>query len=291
MALLPGRAIAGTAGPEGGWTALSLAQPIMFGRSPAVVAVGLLGNAAPLELAATASVLEPESEGGALEPTMTGVAPDPDRPGELIVGRQAVDVEIDAPPGSQVGWSASDRVEVTTVGADGVARIRLIEAAGDHVEEGRTTVRRVWLVTPTGHTYSASWAIRVYRQPPSLGIQDEAPLLDFAPVIEGQTLPGSTVTVNGDPAPVQADGTFSEPVSVGIVPTEIRIVVTDPVGNQTQRLVTRVWPLDYRQLPWVPITVFALFTVAGLLYVYEPEARSRRRLPQDEESTFEEIGG
>jgi cbb3-type cytochrome oxidase subunit 3 len=55
--------------------------------------------------------------------------------------------------------------------------------------------------------------------------------------------------------------------------------------------VTRVWPLDYRQLPWAPIAVFVLFTVAGLLYVYEPDARTRRRTAQDEESTFEEIGG
>jgi hypothetical protein len=67
--------------------------------------------------------------------------------------------------------------------------------------------------------------------------------------------------------------------------------VTDPVGNQTERLITRVWPLDYRQLPWVPIVVFILLTVAGLLYVYEPDSRPRRRSPQDEEATFEEIGG
>lgn len=291
MALLPGRRIAGTAGPGAAWTALSGAQSAAFGQSARIALVANLGEAAPLELAATASILEPEVEGGALEPRMLGVAPDPERPDQLIVGSQAVDFEIEAPPGSRVWWSAPGTFEESTVGADGVARVRLLESAGDEVEEGDRLARRVWIVTPAGHTYQGSWVIRVYRQPPSLGIDDEAPFLDFAPVVEGETLPGSTMTVNGEPATVAADGTFSVPVDIGIVPTEVRIVVTDPVGNRTERLISWVWPLDYRQLPWVGITVFVLFTVAGLLYVYEPEVRPRRRTPQDEEATFEEIGG
>jgi hypothetical protein len=159
------------------------------------------------------------------------------------------------------------------------------------VEDGRSVVRRIWLVTPAGHFYSGSWMIRVFRAPPNLGIDEVGPLFDLAPVLAGRTLAGSSVTVNGQPVTLSADGSFSVPVDVGILPTEIRVVVTDPVGNQTERLITRVWPLDYRQLPWVPIVVFILLTVAGLLYVYEPDSRPRRRSPQDEEATFEEIGG
>jgi hypothetical protein len=247
----------------------------------------------PLDLVGTAWVLEPERDQGVMEPTLRGVAPDPDRPAGLIVGREAIDLEIGGPPGSQVSWSASGgSVAESEIGVDGIARVRLFEAAGPTAEDGSPMSASVWVVTPSGRAYHATWRIRVFRQPPSLGIAEELPFLDFAPVVEGQTLAGSTMTVNGVPASVDDDGSFSVPVDVGITPTELRLVVTDPVGNQSERVISRVWPLDYRQLPWVPIAVFALLTVAGLLYVWEPEARSRRRTPgEEEESTFEEIGG
>jgi hypothetical protein len=291
MAVLPERRIVGTAGPGAGRTVLSSQPSFSVAESPRVVSVGFLADAGTLGLASTASILEPEIESGALKPTFHGVAPNPARPDQLIVGREAVDVEIQAPPGSQLWWTGSGGVEEATVGDDGTARIRLVEAAGESVRDGRRVTRRIWLVTPVGHTYLGSWVISVYRQPPDLGIEDEVPLFDFDPVLVGETLAGSTMTLNGDPVPVAADGSFSVPIDIGVVPTEIRIVVTDPVGNQTERLITRVWPLDYRQLPWVPIVVFVLLMVAGLLYVYEPDSAPRRRVSQDEDSTFEEIGG
>jgi hypothetical protein len=293
MALLPGRSITGTAGPGGAWAVLSHTPPADVQQSPRVTTVGSLRESGALDLAATASILEPESADGALEPTFLGVAPDPEGPDRLMVGREAVDAEIQAPPGSLVWWSARrpGGIDTLLVGADGTARLRLLEPAGDEVEDGKSVVRRIWLVTPAGHFYSGSWIIRVFRAPPNLGIDEVGPLLDLAPVLAGRTLAGSSVTVNGQPVTLSADGSFSVAVDVGILPTEIRVVVTDPVGNQTERLITRVWPLDYRQLPWVPIVVFILLTVAGLLYVYEPDSRPRRRSPQDEEATFEEIGG
>ena len=51
---------------------------------------------------------------------------------------------------------------------------------------------------------------------------------------------------------------------VGILPTELRVVATDPMGNRAERLVTRVWPLDYRQLPFVPIVVLVTVAAAAL---------------------------
>jgi hypothetical protein len=81
------------------------------------------------------------------------------------------------------------------------------------------------------------------------------------------------------------------PIQVGLVPTEVRIVVIDVVGNRTEQLVTRVWPLDYRQLPWVPIIMFLTITIGFVLYMSEADARPGRRLTPDDEATFEEIGG
>jgi hypothetical protein len=51
-----------------------------------------------------------------------------------------------------------------------------------------------------------------------------------------------------------------------------------------------VWPLDYRQLPFVPIAVL-LTVAAGLaLFLRKPDGGPSRR-PPDEPATFEEIGG
>ncbi len=118
------------------------------------------------------------------------------------------------------------------------------------------------------------------------------PFFDVAPLVSGQTIPGSTVTVNGRPGEVDSDGFFSVPVDVGVLPTEVRVMVADQIGNRTERVVTRVWPLDYRQLPWIPITV-ALTVVAGLvLFLRTPgTGPSGDNRTLDEDSTFEEIGG
>jgi len=206
-------------------------------------------------------------------------------------GSEAVDVAIEGPPGTRIWWSRGQSTHETSISADGAAQIRLLEPAEPDANEGNAFSPSVTLVTPAGHAYHASWRIRIYRQPPDLGMDEEVPLIDFAPSVTGRTLPGSTISVNGQPGEVGADGSFSVPVQVGFVPTEVRIVVTDLVGNRTERLITRVWPLDYRQLPWVPIAVLLTVAAAALLFLRQPESRPGRRLTPDDESTFEEIGG
>ena len=95
--------------------------------------------------------------------------------------------------------------------------------------------------------------------------------------------------MNGVPATVAADGSFAVPVEVGILPTELRIVVEDPVGNRTERVVSSL-PLDYRQPPFVPIVVLVTVAAGVVLFLRRPDAGPNRRTP-DDGSTFEEIGG
>ena len=67
-------------------------------------------------------------------------------------------------------------------------------------------------------------------------------------------------------------------------------MATDPVDNATTRVVSVLWPLDYRRLPFVPIAV-VITVIAGLfLYLRRPEAKPGRRVTEDD-ATFEEIGG
>jgi hypothetical protein len=293
IAILPGRALVGTAGADGAWLAMQTAPPpatVPPARDPWIVDVMAVPPSGALDLVSTASALDPEAESGLLLPTFDGVAPDPSRETAFIVGHEPMDATLEAPPGTRVWWSIDGAVaEQTTVGPDGLARIRLLEPTD--ASEGDASVFGIRAITPVGHAYQGAWRLRVYRQPPDLGIDDETPFIDLAPVVAGRTLPGSTLTVNGEPATVEADGSFSVPVDVGIVPTQIRIVVTDPVGNRTERLITRVWPVEYRDLPYGVFAVLALALLAGLLYVREADAKPGTRRTSDDEATFEEIGG
>ena len=293
IALLPDRSLEGTVGPDSSWMATLAASPTEGAEVTGDRVVNLLLTTLPaaLELIATESMLTPEADFGVLEPALAGVAPDPERPGDFLVGSEAVDVEIEGPPGSRIWWSRRGATHETSISADGTARIRLLEPAEPDADEGNALSPSVTLVTPAGHAYHASWRIRIYRQPPDLGMDEEVPLIDFAPAVSGRTLSGSSISVNGQLREVGPDGSFSVPIQVGVVPTEVRIVVIDVVGNRTERIVTRVWPLDYRQLPWVPIAVLLTLTAGAVLFLREPESRPGRRLTPEDESTFEEIGG
>jgi hypothetical protein len=294
IALLPDMAPVARVGPDGSWTALVARSPFesafSTGRPGSFVDILSPISAGPLHLASTSSLMEEEADLGRLSPTFIGVAPDLEHPPILIVGNEAVDAEIHAPPGTVVTWEARGVQDSATVTPDGIGRIRLMEAAGPNAPDGSGVNVGMRLVTPSGHAYSGLWRINVYRQPPDLGIRDQPGLVDFNPTLTGRTLSGSTLTINGVEAEVADDGSFSVPVEVGVLPTELRVVVTDPVGNRTERIITRVWPLDYRQLPFVPIAVLLTVAAAAILFLRKPDARPGRGRP-DDGATFEEIGG
>lgn len=293
MALLPGLEPVGRVGPDGAWMAL-LNQFADAGDVPTDRRVGLFDFRAPgiLTLAFADAVLEPEEGSGHLAPTFYGMAPDPEHLGSLLVGNEAAEAEITAPPGTVLSLTSSMRPEVTVAeaGPDGVARINLLPPAGPDAPDGSGATVTLRAVTPSGHAYVGTWRIRVFRQPPDLGISEDPALVDFAPTIAGRTAPGSTVMINNAPVAVAADGSFDAPVDVGIVPTELRVVVTDPVGNRTERVITRVWPVDYRRLPFIPIAVLLTVAAGAILFLRKPDARPGRGRP-DDGATFEEIGG
>lgn len=318
IATLPGLAPAGSVGPDAAWMAIgsieSLAPPgppglppDFFGalpppnvRTPDLTAANVPG---PISIAAVADVLESEVDNGVLNPTFFGLAPEPGQSRNLVVGSEAAEVEIAGPQGTVIRW-ATRRNSVggpivgpggggeVSIGPGGVARIRLLDPMDPGLSDGGIAVASVWLVTPAGHAYRGTWLIRVDREPPSLTIEQGVPLLDFAPRVTGRTLPGTVVTVNGVPGAVDPDGTFSVPVNVGLLPTEVRIVVADALGNQTQQVVSRSWPLDYRQLPWIPVAVVLTGLVGFFLFMRGAIGTAPRRpTSPDEDSPFEEIGG
>jgi hypothetical protein len=177
-----------------------------------------------------------------------------------------------------------------TIGADGVARIQLLEPAGPNAPDGSGATASIWLVTPAGHAYYGTWRIRVFREAPSLAFTTDDALVDFSPSVSGRTVPGATVTVNGQPVEVAENGSFEASVDAGVLPTELRVVAVDPVGNRTERVVSVVWPVDYRRLPFVPMAVLLTVGAAAVLFLRRPDTGPSRRTP-DDGATFEEIGG
>lgn len=289
IALLPGLEPIGTVGKEGSWIALLEG---FFELEPRPVATSMqrVHEPARLLLASTASVMEPEVDQGNLEPTFLGVAPDPDHPTGLIVGNEAAEAEVSGPPGTTVWWVTRGNAGEVTIGAEGSARIELLEAAGPNAPDGSGATVHFWVATPAGHGYEGSWRIRVYRQPPSLEFEDRDALVNFSPTVSGRTVPGATVTVNGFDVDVAEDGSFEAPVMMGLLPTDVRVVATDPVGNRTEQVVSVVWPVDYRRLPFVPLAVLLTVAAALVLFLRRPDTGPTRRTP-DDGATFEEIGG
>ena len=124
---------------------------------------------------------------------------------------------------------------------------------------------------------------------------------DTRPTLSGSgATPGDLITVfdNGSAigsTTVQSDGRWSfttaSPTSpLGEGEHKLTVTATDPVGNQTVRVVSRIWPFDYRQLPFVPIVVLITVAAGLALYVRRPDT-GRGRVAQDDDATFEEIGG
>lgn len=289
VALLPGLEPMGVVAPDGSWIALLEG----FNESelePPATSLQRVHDPARLRLVATASVMQPEADGGNLEPAFLGVAPDPDHPIGLIVGNGAADAEITGPPAARVWWTTRGDSGELTIGPEGVARIRLLDEAGPNAPDGSGATVNIWVVTPAGHGYAGAWRIRVYRQPPSLEFEDIDALVNFSPTVSGQTVPGATVTVNGFAVDVGENGSFEAPVAVGLLPTDVRVVAVDPVGNRTERIVSVVWPVDYRRLPFVPFAVVLTVVAAAVLFLRRPDTGPTRRTP-DDGATFEEIGG
>ncbi|MFQ6028278.1 MAG: hypothetical protein ACE5Q6_12360 [Dehalococcoidia bacterium] len=66
------------------------------------------------------------------------------------------------------------------------------------------------------------------------GPEEGAVVRDNIAVVYGNTRPGATVTVNGDPAIVDQDGRFQAGLLLGVGPNQIEIVATDVFGLRTR---------------------------------------------------------
>ena len=270
----------GLAGADRGWMAVAHGMgPIQLDRAG--------GRLEPLGLPSAGSVslvpaerLGPERDDGVLEPAVVDAFV-LDADGTLGIPPSGFGVSLRAPAGSRVhaGLGDGSPLGVQVVPESGRSEVRLplpravLPYSGD----------RAWVavVTPAGATYLATWAVLALTGPPPLEAWTETAFGSTEVEVRGRTVPYATVAVDGRAAVVDEAGAFTARVAMPPWPTEVEVVATDPVGNVASATVNGVGLLDYRALPWIPITVALVLGAAAGLYVRVPRHAAAPPRPDD----------
>ncbi|HET8586341.1 MAG TPA: hypothetical protein VFM74_00550, partial [Candidatus Limnocylindria bacterium] len=75
----------------------------------------------------------------------------------------------------------------------------------------------------------------------------------------------------------------------GLLPRDVRVEATDPVGNVASQVVSVVAPLDYRRLPWVGIVALLTVAAGGFLLLRVPRLRSEPGREPGDDARLEEL--
>jgi hypothetical protein len=78
-------------------------------------------------------------------------------------------------------------------------------------------------------------------------------------------------------------------VAAGPWPRDVRIEAADPLGNRNSTTVSVVAPVDYRQLPWIPIVALLTILAGIVLYLRVPHARPAAASGQITDATLEDL--
>jgi hypothetical protein len=238
-----------------------------------------------LTVALTATLLAPEVDAGHLEPTLTGaVVSDRGAAGPLLLTREGISARITAPAGSRVLLYVDDLLaeSSTVVPAPGSADVAF-------PTDPEQYSARLFVITPSGHGYSATWAVRVVSSPPLLRVERPSGAFGLSVRVSGETVAGASVTIDGQAVPVAGDGTFSLDVDAGLFPREVQVRATDAVGNEATRSVSVVAPFDYRRAPWIPIVVVLTVVAGAFLYLRVPRPSPESPRAAGDDAVLEEI--
>lgn len=267
----------GLVGPQRDWVALwhraalTPAPDPAGGRLDAPVAHPGSG----VSLAPLALVRQPELDDGVLEPPIDGaLKTDP----EIIVGAAGFNATITAPPGSRAYLATRTDVPstVSVVPSSGALEVTIDPEA----DEPRYHAQLV-IVTPGGHGYLAAWNVHVMDRPPEVTATTATAIGQAGVQVSGRTAADATVTVGGHAVGVTDDGRFEATVDLPLWPTNVEIVATDALGNESRVSVTGVGWFDYRALPWAAIVLVALAAAGVAVAVRVPRARDQP-VPADE---------
>jgi hypothetical protein len=232
----------------------------------------------------------------ALTPELADAAFDPPITGAISLGpRRAIGVRpagfvvaVAAPAGSRVhvaGLDPSVVARVLTVPPSGSLDVPM--AAAELASPGTRYRASLGVTTPAGHSYLASWDVRVLDAP-SLEVRAVTPLGSGEVEVMGRSAPFASVSVDGAPVALDDDGRFVVRRAVPPWPTDLTVTATDPLGGTTATTLTAVGWFDYRALPWIPIVAAGVAVAGTVLYVRQPRTRPMPRRA-DDDAGFEEL--
>lgn len=229
---------------------------------------------AAVSVAPLAVAWRPEAGDATLDPPTTGArALGSGR--SIGVGEDGFTARVEAPPGSRVYGADGPPASVP---ADGTLDVHLRPPAGGPGLDYRALLA---VTTPAGHSYLASWEVRVLDQPPPLEAAAVTTFGSGEVEIAGRSAPYVTVTIDGAAVALDAAGRFRATRPAPPWPTEFVMEATDPFGNVATRRLSVIGWVDYRGLPWIPISVLAVVGAGALLYLRVPRALVPSAQPDD----------
>ena len=281
----------GRAGPDGSWVMLGTDVPGLQGGAYLFDRVDLDGSigSGVLSLTPIDDLLRPDAEAwsGSLElHDAVDVVRDGAR-ATLLAAADGFTAVVTAPPGSTVVVFDGRRADHHEIG-DEPLELRVEPRARDADDENEPFERWVLAIGPGGHGSLVHWEGTFVRESPELSAGSETPLFALRSTISGRASGGATVTVDGRPVDVGADGSFRADVDAPIWPREVVVAARDPLGNEAHHRLDVIGFVDYRGLPWTPI-VAAVTLVAGIgMFLRTPKRRSLE-LDSDLDGRLEEI--
>jgi hypothetical protein len=307
MAVLPGMAPLGQLGRDGSWIALAqrMEPPPDAAEMERRGGTLLQSQEFGVTLVRTSEVLAPEAAAGVIQPTVEDAVVDA-RGGTkgqeaVLIGTPVFEATVAAPQGSLAmtvtGLSTELHVLVRSTDrrpsqqpeiAGPPFRIPIVSSLASGGNQAFDAALHV--ITPAGHGYTARWHVRLLRLPPKITAESPFISLTFAATIRGQTDPSATVTADGQTTHAGPDGRYQLTVPAGFIPRDVRIQAQDPIGNLTSVTANVVAPIDYRRLPWLPITGLLTAAAGAVLFLRAPRlARRRAATTQADDASFEEI--
>ena len=298
MAALPGMLPLGLAGAGGSTVALLQSLDDPTARAERSDGALLRDQHYGVSLAPVGQVLAPEANDGVFHPPTQSAVIDPRHPGggTVFVGPDGIGALVDAPSGTLAEAYSGDEHTTDLLitaspdsAAAGTFPFRLPQRLSATEGGNQAFDAALYLATPAGHGYAATWKVTALREPPALQASGAFLSLGLEAEIIGTTSPVATVTADGRRASIEPDGRFRVSVSAGLLPRDVRVEASDPFGHTRVIVVSVIAPIDYRQLPWIPIVAVLTLVLGVLLFVRGARPSARSVVASADDVPFEEL--
>ena len=216
-------------------------------------------------------------------------------------------VLVDTPDGPSL-FADDEGFRATVAGDPGTVVITTIgrKTNAEEIQGGRVTVpiapggRRdanrkdsvgLFVIGPGGIARTLMWDLTTLRELPEVTAVSSFDLFESHATLAGEVGVGTSVTVDGQPVELTADGGYRTEVEASLWPRDVVVVARDPIGQEVVRHVEVVGFVDIRALPWTAIMVALTMGVGLVLFVRTPSMRPAERLVPEGDGRLEELDG